>query len=89
MASEAYPEAFIVTVSNESGSFNADLEIPSRLPFAAYKAKLLEILKILGGREFQSWRGYSLQFKERLLDAEDTLAHVGAFDGSRLTVRRM
>ena len=78
------PESFIVTVINASGSFEADLEIPSRLPFAEMKGKLLEILKILDKQEFYDWQDCALQYKNRVLAEDETIADVGAFDGSRL-----
>jgi hypothetical protein len=80
------PDRFIVTVA--SGDFEADLEIPSRLAFAEMKEKLLEILKILGGKEFRDWRACSLRYRGRLLADEETLASAGAFDGARLITER-
>jgi hypothetical protein len=80
------PDRFIVTVA--SGNFEADLEIPSRLTFSEMKEKLLEILKILGGEEFQDWRACSLLHGGRMLAGCETLASVGAFDGARLTAER-
>lgn len=83
------PEAFIVTVADSSGRFAADLEIPSRLPFGDFKSKLLEILKILDNYYFYSWRDYRLRFNGKPLAADDTLAIVGAFSGSRLIVEKI
>lgn len=82
------PEYFIVTVADADGRFETDLEIPSRLPFRLFKGKLLEILKMMGGRSFQSWSDYRLRFKNYTLKDDDTLASVGAFDGSRLSAER-
>ena len=83
------PETFIVTVMDSSGRFETDLEIPSRLPFIAFKAKLLEILRIIDGRAFGGWADYYLRFKSRALSDSDTLANVGAFDGSRLVAEKV
>jgi hypothetical protein len=83
------PDYFIVTITNASGGFEADLEIPSFIKFAKLKGKLLEILKIMDGREFGGWRDYSLSHKNRPLAAGDTLGDAGAFDGSRLVVARI
>jgi hypothetical protein len=80
------PDSFIVTVV--SGDFEADLEIPSRMTFSGMKEKLLEILKILGGKEFQDWRACSLLHRGRMLTGGETLASAGAFDGSRLMAER-
>jgi uncharacterized ubiquitin-like protein YukD len=79
------PEYFIVTVMT-AGGFEADLEIPALIPFGEFKAKLLEILKILEHREFNGWSDYNIQYKNRALAADETLASIGAFDGSRLVV---
>ncbi|MDR2355901.1 MAG: EsaB/YukD family protein [Clostridiales Family XIII bacterium] len=81
------PEYFIVTISD--GRFEIDLEIPSRLPFTAFKEKLLEILKNAGGHEFLNYRDYRLVFGNHSLRGGDTLASVGAFDGSLLSVRKV
>ena len=86
MPENAMPDSFIVTVV--SGGFETDLEIPSRLTFSEMKEKLLEILKILGGREFQDWRACSLLHRGRALADGETLAGVGAFDGARLPAER-
>ena len=83
------PEYFIVTITDTDKRFETDLEIPSRLPFAEYKAKLLEILKIMDGYTFHAWHDYRLLFKNRALSGGDTLASAGAFDGSRLVADRV
>jgi len=83
------PETFIVTVMDTSGRFETDLEIPSRLPFIAFKAKLLEILKMMDSHAFGGWPDYYLRFKSQMLSDNDTLANVGAFDGSRLVAERV
>ena len=83
------PEYFIVTVRDADRRFEVDLEIPSRLPFSAFKDKLLEILKIMGGRAFQGWNNYRILFKNYAMQDSDTLASLGAFDGSRLTAERV
>ena len=66
-------------------NFEVDLEIPSQLPFAEMKGKLLEILKILD-RRFNSWQACALQFENHVLAEGETMADAGAFDGSRLVV---
>jgi uncharacterized ubiquitin-like protein YukD len=83
------PENFIVTVESASGGFEIDLEIPSMIPFSAFREKLLEILKVLDSYEFGSWNDYRLSYKNRALSADETLASAGAFDGSRLAVTRV
>ena len=83
------PDAFIVTISDAKGQFEADLEIPSSLPFSAFKAKLLEILKIMDDDIFGPWRDYRLRFNSQTFGSGDTLAAAGAFDGSRLIVERV
>ncbi|MDR3354491.1 MAG: EsaB/YukD family protein [Synergistaceae bacterium] len=86
MPENPMPDSFIVTVA--SGRFEADLEIPSRLTFSDMKEKLLEILKMLGGKEFQDWHACSLLYRGRMLTDSETLASVGAFDGARLMAER-
>jgi hypothetical protein len=83
------PDYFIVTITTASGGFEVDLEIPSFVKFAELKDKLLEILKIMGGREFDGWRDYSLFHKNRPVAAGDTLAGAGIFDGSYLVAARI
>jgi hypothetical protein len=80
------PDSFIVTIANASRSFEVDLEIPSRVPLAEFKGKLLGILKILADYEFGGWRDCALIHKNRELAARETLANAGAFDGSRLVI---
>jgi hypothetical protein len=82
------PETFIVTIASVLGDFEIDLEIPSGLSFAEFKEKLLRILQILNEHEFQNWQDYCLLYKNRVLAETETLACVGAFDGSRLVVAR-
>lgn len=83
------PEAFIVTIVEPVSRFEIDLEIPAQLPFSAFRAKLLEILKSLDPQRFSNWRTYRMLFERRVLSEADTLAKVGAFDGSRLIVERI
>ena len=83
------PDAFIVTIVDAAGHFELDLEIPSEMPIAMFKEKLLEILKIMDRRRFMDWNHFVLYFQGVALNDQDTLAKAGAFDGSRLTVERM
>jgi len=83
------PDAFIVTIADLNGQFETDLEIPSRLPFASFKAKLLEILRIMDDDVFGGWKNYRLRFGNRVFGDADTLAATGAFDGSRLIVEQV
>jgi len=83
------PECFIVTIADLSGTFEVDLEIPATMPFSDFKSKLLEILKIMGSREFLGWRDYALQYKNRVFRPDETLALAGAFDGSHLFVAKI
>ena len=80
------PERFIVTIV--CGSFETDLEIPARLPFGEWRQKLLEILKLTDARQFIGWQGLALSFNGRALLESDSLAQVGAFDGSVLNASR-
>jgi hypothetical protein len=80
------PDTSIVTIANVSGSFEVDLEIPVNLPFADFKEQLLGILKILDAHGYQGEEDCCLLFKNNLLAEKETLASVGAFDGSRLVV---
>ena len=83
------PEAFIVTIMDSAGRFEADLEIPATLTFSLFKAKLLEILIIMDGRTFGGLRDYKLFFNNHALSVNDSLASIGAFDGSKLYVQRI
>ena len=86
-------DSFIVTVSCasnlnadafEADAFEVDLEIPSRLTFAEFKGKLLEALPALDGNKLGGCRDYRLEFRESAIESDETLAHIGAFDGSIL-----
>ena len=79
------PERFIVTVT-DGKRFEVDLAIPSRQPIGELRAKLLEILQSLDVYVFQGWQGVALSFDGYTILEKDTLADVGAFDGSRIIV---
>ena len=83
------PETFIVTIADTKGRFEIDLEIPSVLPFSSFKPKLLEILKTIDGQIFGGWKDYKLIFNRRPFKDNDTMANLGAFDGSKLTVEQV
>lgn len=83
------PDSFIVTIRHKAENFEIDLEIPSRLSFSAFKAKLLEILKMINAKAFYGWSNYTLSFKGDRLGEQETLAQAGAFDGSVLEITRM
>jgi hypothetical protein len=80
--------SYIVTVVDETGTFEADLEIPSRIPSGKWKDKILAILKVLDGNRFQEWGGCAMIFEGRPLADNETLAQAGIFEGSRLLVTR-
>jgi hypothetical protein len=81
-------DAYIVTVANEIGSFEADLEIPSQIPFGQWKDKVLAITRMLDGSQFQGWSGCAMSFNGRPISDDETLAQIGAFEGSRLILVR-
>jgi hypothetical protein len=80
------PDTSIVTIASASGGFEVDLEIPANLSFADFKKQLLGILKILDVHGYQGEEDYCLLYKNKVLAENETLASVGAFDGSRLVV---
>ena len=82
------PDRCIVTVRTQNDSFEIDLDIPSRIPFGAFRRDLLGILKTLEASEFGPWEDCSLRCKARVFDEQDTLTGIGAFDGSILTVTK-
>ena len=81
-------DAYIVTVANETGTFEADLEIPSQIQSGQWKDKILAILRMLDGNQFHGWSGCAVIFKGRPLSDNETMAQIGAFEGSRLTIAR-
>ncbi|MDR0647898.1 MAG: EsaB/YukD family protein [Synergistaceae bacterium] len=81
-------DAYIVTVTDETGAFETDLEIPSRIPLGNWKDKVMAILKVLDGNLFQGWGGCAMAFEGRPLRDDETLAQAGVFEGSRLVVTR-
>ncbi|MDR2180686.1 MAG: EsaB/YukD family protein [Synergistaceae bacterium] len=82
------PDTSIVTIVGASASFEVDLEIPANLPFADFKEQLLGILKILDVHGYLDDEDYCLLYKNNVLAENETLASVGAFDGSRLVVTK-
>jgi len=80
------PERFIVTIA--CGAFETDLEIPAQRSFGEWRQKLLEILKLTDARQFMGWQGLTLSCNGRALLENDSLASVGAFDGSTLNAAR-
>lgn len=81
-------DAYIVTVMDETGAFETDLEIPSRIPSGKWKDKVMAILKMLDCNLFNGWSGCAVTFEGRALRDDETLAQAGAFEGSRLVVVR-
>jgi len=63
------PDTFIVTLTDSKGHFETDLEIPSGLAFASFKAKLLEILKIMDGKFLADGRIIGFVLKTSILAA--------------------
>ncbi len=78
------PELFLVTLRLEDGSFEVDMELPSQLPIGELRRRLLDILKTLHEDELAGWQICRLEYNNRILNDDDTLLKVGAFDGSRL-----
>lgn len=82
------PEAVIVTVSDESGSFVSDFALPSLLSIGEMRVKLMEILKMLDSEIFYGWSGCRLRCGNRVMPDVDTLIDAGVFDGGRIVVMK-
>ena len=78
------PELFLVTLKLEDGSFEVDMELPSQLPIGELRRRLLGILKTLREDELSGWQTCRIEYNNRILNDDDTLLKVGAFDGSKL-----
>ncbi len=78
------PELFLVTVIFGDGVFSVDMELPSQLPIAELSRRVLEILRSLYEGEFSGWKSCSFEFNNKILNNDDTLLKVGAFDGSKI-----
>ena len=78
------PELFLVTLRLEDGSFEVDMELPSQLPIGDLRRRILEVLKTLYEDKLSGWQTCRLEYNNRILNDDDTLLKVGAFDGSKL-----
>lgn len=78
------PELFILTVMSEDEEFETDMELPSEMPVSELCKQILAILKGVDSDKFGDIQKCSLEYNNRVLNDDDTLLKVGAFDGSRL-----
>ena len=78
------PELFLVTLMLVDGSFEIDMELPSQLPIGDLRRRLLDIIKTLHEDELSGWQTCRLEYNNRVLNDDDTLLKVGAFDGSKI-----
>lgn len=85
MSNSNIPETFIVTITTQDGAFSIDMSLPSWIPASELSPQTLAILKLLDER-FGSWLNCSLYHKGHQISGDQTLASVGAYDGSVIAV---
>ena len=80
------PDLFIVTIIFGDENSELDMELPSQLSIGELRIRIFEILKNLHEDVFEGWHSCGLEFKNRVLEDNETLLKAGVFDGSRLYV---
>lgn len=76
----------IVTVRADSGRFEEDMELPSKISIADLAPQLLENLKAMSPYQFSGRSEIRLKCGQTILDDEDTLEKGHVWDGAVLEV---
>ena len=82
------PDTVTATVTNDERTFHDDMELPSGMPVSELSRQIMLILKDIHEDIFSGWAACRLEYRGRILNADDTLLNVGAFDGSIIVVRQ-
>ena len=82
------PDAFVATITNDERNFEEDMELPAEMPVSELCRQILMILKDIHEDIFPDWSSCCLECNNRMLKDDDTLLKAGAFDGSRIVIRR-
>lgn len=85
MSDGSIPETFVVTVATQDGTISIDMSLPSWIPADELGPQILAILKILDER-CGAWLGCLLYYRGHQIRGSQTLATVGAYDGSVIAV---
>lgn len=83
------PDYVIVTLRTQSGSFEADYELPAKLPVECFIGLLLKSLAQRAPMQFGLWKGVSLSCGDRILSGGDTLEGCLIWDGQILIIREV
>lgn len=83
------PDYVIVTLRTQSGSFEADYELPAKIPVERFSGLLLKSLAQKIPKQFGTWKGISLSCGENTLCGSDTLESSLIWDGQILTIREV
>ena len=81
------PDTFIATITDDSRSFEEDMDLPSNMPVSELSRQILMILKEIHEDKFAAWGVCHLESNNIVLNKDDTLIKAGVFDGSRIIVR--
>lgn len=81
MSDGSIPETFVVTVAAQDGTISIDMSLPSWIPSDELSPLILSILKMLDER-CGAWSFCSLYHRGHQMRGSQTLASIGAYDGS-------
>lgn len=75
----------IVTLCDDEG-FEADMELPEKIPLSDLAPQLLENLKAMAPQHFSGREQIRVKFRDRLLEENETLERAYVWDGSVLCI---
>ena len=78
------PETVLVCLIDERKNYKVDAELPSQMPGSELKTGLLRLLKKNEERLYLNSDSLIIRYNGSVLGDQETLASVGAWDGSEL-----
>ena len=84
---EDYPPKVIISLKDTTLDYSSDVELPSEMPIKDLSTGLIRLLRTYEPRKYAGCTSVDLWFGDEKLKDEQTLASIGAWDGSELTLR--
>lgn len=79
----------MITLRTEKGDFEADFELPAKMPLKRFSALILQSLLNTSPQQFGGWTNICLSHLGKPLNAEKSLADACIWDGQILTIQEV
>lgn len=80
-------DSAIITILDKNNSEIGDFELPLKIPVKELEKKLVALLKAMDSDKYACLENLKVEYKDKLLDEEDTLYQNAIWDGSIIRLK--